>query len=111
MKYVISVAAALVLLTPLTAAASCDLEYEACDKSCSVKYFNDDSGHAGCVSKCVAQKGVCLTKKGAASAAEAGGEAWEDAKEVGGKAWDATSEASKKAADSAKSFFKGLTEE
>jgi len=77
------------LLTPLSAQASCDLEYTACESACKVKYISDDGGKAGCTSKCFAEKGACLTKKGAEKTAEAGEKAW----------------------DNTKSFFKALTEE
>lgn len=89
MKRVIVVLTSLMLVSPLAAQAGCELDYQACDKACSVKYLTDDGGKAGCVSKCVAQKGVCLAKDGAEKTAEAGGKAW----------------------DSTKSFFKALTEE
>lgn len=111
MKYFATLVTSLALLLPAAAQAGCELEYKACDASCSVKHFSDDAAKTGCVSKCVAEKGLCLAKEGAGNAAEAGGEAWEATKEASGKAWDATSEAGKKAADSTKSFFKGLTEE
>lgn len=89
MKRVMIVLISLMLLSPVVAQAGCELDYQACDKSCTVKYLTDDGGKAGCVSKCVAKKGVCLAKDGAEKTAEAGGKAW----------------------DSTKSFFKALTEE
>ncbi len=89
MKYATALLFSLTLLTPLMASAGCELDYQACDKACAVKYLTDDGGKVGCVSKCVAHKGVCLAKDGADKTAEAGGKAW----------------------GSTKSFFKALTED
>jgi hypothetical protein len=75
------------LLSPLTATADCGLIYQVCEKVCKVKHLTDDPANAGCVSKCVAERGVCMAKVGARKTAEAGEQAW----------------------TSTKSFFKGLS--
>lgn len=81
--------APLAVLVPVVAQADCSTEYEICEKTCYVKYFNDDAAITGCKSKCVAQKGVCLAKVGADKTVEAGEDAWEGTK----------------------SFFKGMTDD
>lgn len=69
--------------------ADCDTDYQICEKTCYVKYFNDDAAITGCKSKCVGAKGVCLAKVGADKTVELGEDAWEGTK----------------------SFFKGMTDD
>lgn len=77
------------LLFSTTAMADCSVDYEICEKTCYIKYFNDDAAVSGCKSKCIAERGLCLAKAGADKTVELGEEAWEGTK----------------------SFIKGMTEE
>lgn len=80
---------ALVGLLPAISYADCKTDYLICEKTCSVKHFNDDAAIAGCKTKCVGERGVCLAKAGADKTVEIGEDAWEGTK----------------------SFFKGVTDE
>ncbi|MEH6650349.1 MAG: hypothetical protein V7707_10025 [Motiliproteus sp.] len=66
----------LALLVPLTAHASCDLDYQICSKTCLVKHLNDDGAEAACSTKCVASKGVCLAEVGVDKTVEVSQEIW-----------------------------------
>lgn len=79
----------LALIAPLKANAACDLDYQICTNTCSVKHLTDDGAAVACKTKCAGSKGVCLAKVGA----------------------DKTAEASKKAWDNTKSFFGELTKD
>lgn len=70
----------LALLTSLQAHADCDLDYQVCSKTCSIKHLNDDGAEAACNTKCVANNGVCLAKVGADKTVEASQKAWENTK-------------------------------
>ncbi len=113
--------AVLALSFSAAVSADCGLEYQACEKICKIKYLNDDAANAGCVSRCVAERGVCLAKAGADKTVEASSEAWDKSVETGsrvwdksveasGKAWDKSVEAGEKAWDKTKSFVKGVSE-
>ena len=91
-KFILTLSAlALAVITPLKAYADCDLDYQICTKTCSVKHLTDEGSgaEAGCKTKCAGTKAACLVKVGA----------------------DRTTEATKNAWGNTKSFFDELTKD
>lgn len=72
--------ALLVSIAPSISFADCATEHEICEQACYVKHFNDDAAIAGCKTKCVGERGVCLAKAGADKTVEIGEGAWEGTK-------------------------------
>lgn len=70
----------LISLAPSLSFADCATDYQICEKTCYVKHFNDDAAVAGCKTKCVGERGVCLAKAGADKTVEIGEDAWEGTK-------------------------------